>query len=226
MIAIIISSIILLACLFDLQYSILIGPFLDVLLLIGLTIIGLIFSLTTIPLNGFNKFHSYLPLALIIVALAITFALPQLSLGHYIHFCTNKSNLEFIDKESSNAGIFDFTDMLRYHKRLNKKYISNNAMYKTPKNIKNAFGDYIKEQNLDLSEIINIQQKMIESNIISLNRIDDYLILTIDGFVDNEYGYVKSYNKELKEGDTLPPYGFVIVRLIKFKDGWYFFYTT
>jgi len=65
-----------------------------------------------------------------------------------------------------------------------------------------------------------------DSNIISLLKTDDYLVLTVDGFVDNEYGYVKTSKKELKVGDTLPPYGFIIVRLIKYKNGWYFFYTS
>ena len=211
---------------FDLQYSLLIGPFLDALLLFGLTIIGLIFSFVTIPLNGFKKLFSYLPLIIIISAFVITISLPQLRIGNYIHYYSNKNNLDFIDKECSNAGVYDFTDMLRYQKRLNKKYISNDAKYKTTKQIENAFGDYIREENLDLNKIVEIQQRMINSNIISLNKTDGCLILTIDGFVDNEYGYVKSYNKDLKVGDTLPPFGFTIVRLIKFKNGWYFFYTT
>lgn len=224
--AIIISSLILLASFFKFQYSILVGPFLDVLLLMGLTIIGLIFSIVTIPLNGFKRFYSYLPLILIIVAFGITFFSPISNLGNYLHFYTNKSNLEFIDKESSKANIYYLTDMLRYQKSLNDTSISNNLKYKTTSEIKKAFGAYIKEKNLNLNEIVGIQRRMIKSDIISLNRTQDYLILTVDGFVDNEYGYVKSFNKELKTGDTFPPYGFIIVRLIKFNNGWYFVYMT
>ncbi|WP_146141970.1 hypothetical protein [Prolixibacter denitrificans] len=221
-----VSLVILLACVFDLQYSILIGPFLDVLLLMGLTVIGMILSIVTIPLNGSKKLYSYLPLSLIIVAFSFTAAFPKLSLGHHIHYLMNKGNLEVIEKESTKANVYDLTDMLRYQKSLNDESLSNDLKYITKKEIENAFGGYIKKQNLNIDEIVDIQRRMIDSDIISLNRTDDYLILTVDGFVDNEYGYVKSFKKKLKVGDELPPYGFVIVRLIKFKDGWYFFYTT
>ena len=222
----VIGLVILFACLFDLQYSILIGPFLDVLLLMGLTVIGLIFSIATIPLNGFKRIISYIPLILIILAFGITFALPRVSLGHYVHYSLNKKNLEFIDTESKKENIYEMTDMLRHHKRLNEKAISNDLDYKEKDEIEKAFGEYINEQDLDINKIVEIQEKLIDSKIISIHRTDDYLILTIDGFVDNEYGYVKSFSKELKEGETLPPFGFRIVRLIEFKNGWYFFYTT
>jgi hypothetical protein len=225
-IAIAVSLMVLFACVFDLQYSLLIGPFLDVLLLMGLTLIGLIFSIITIPLNGLKKILSYLPLILIIAAFGISFALPRLSLGHYIHYSLNKKNLEFIDTECKKANIYEMTDMLRHHKRLNEKSISNDLNYTKKEEIENAFGEYINEQGLDIHKIAEIQEKLIDSKIISIHRTDDFLILTIDGFVDNEYGYVKSFSKEIKEGETLPPFGFGIVRLIEFKNGWYFFYTT
>lgn len=226
MIATIVCSMILLASIFDLQYSLLVGPFLDVLILMGLTILALIFSLILIPLNGSGKLTSYLPLGLLVAAFFMTFLTSKLNIGHSLHYHTNKENLEILDHLSHDTGIFKMTDMLRYQKRINDKGISNNFDYTTEEEIVNAFGDYLNEQNLAIKKVSELRSRLEKSNIISLLRTDDYLILTVDGFVDNEYGYVKVSSKKLAEGETLPPFGFVIVRLIDFGDGWYFFYTT
>ncbi len=226
LIAVIASTLTLLVCVFDFQYSLLTGPFIDVLLLSALTLIGLVFSLALIPLNGFGKLTSYLPLSLIIVAFSLTFLISSFNVGHELHYLMNKKNLESIDELSQKAGIFEITDMLRYQKRLNDDAISNNLKYTNREKIENAFGNYIREQHLNLDQINELRDRLEDSNLISLNRTDNYLILTVDGFVDNEYGYVKTSNKELKVGETLPPFGFIIVRLIEFGDGWYFFYTT
>lgn len=225
-IAFIISSMIFLACLFDFQYSLLTGPFIDMLLLMGLTILGLLFSLVLIPLNGVKKLASYVPFAFIIAAFCLSFLVPQLKFGHYLHYYTNKENLERLNELSQVAEVYEMTDMLRYQKRLNDKAISNQKSYTNKVDIEKAFGGYITEHNLKLEHISELRDRLEDSNVISLQRTDDYFILTVDGFVDNEYGYIKTLSKKLKEGKTLPPYGFVIVRLIEFGDGWYFFYTT
>ncbi len=217
-----ISLMILFACIFDLQYSILIGPFWDMLLLMGLTIVGLIFAIATISLNEFKKFVSYIPLILIASTFLITFVLPPLNLGHYIHYSLNKENLEFIDRETRKENIYKMTDMLRYHKILNEKVISNDLYYTEKKDIEKAFGKYINEHNLDIDKIVEIQNKLIASKIISIHRTDDCVILIIDGFINNEYGYIKAFSKEIK---SLSLNGLKIVKLIKLKNDWYFFYS-
>ncbi len=225
-ISILISLIILFACIFDLQYSILIGPFLDSLLLSALTIIGLIFAIATIPVNGFKKNLSYIPLILLFMAFMITFFLPRMNFDYYIHYSLNKENLEFINRETKKENIYEMTDMLRYHKRLNEAYLANDFSYKGKNDIEKAFGEYININNLDIDKIVEIQNKLISSNIMSIYRDDDYLILTIDGFIDNEYGYIKPFSKGIQIGECIPPYGLKILKLIKLKNGWYFFYTT
>ena len=225
-IAYIFSSMIFLACIFDFQYSLLTGPFIDMLLLMGLIILGLFFSLVLIPLNGLEKLASYFPFALIIAAFCLSFLVPRLNFGHNLHYYTNKENLERLYELSKETEVYEMTDMLRYQKRLNDKAISNQRSYTNKLDIEKAFGGYIAENNLKLEQISELRDRLEDSDVISLQRTDDYFILTVDGFVDNEYGYIKTLSKELKEGETLPPYGFVIVRLIKFGDGWYFFYTT
>ncbi|MEJ8802163.1 hypothetical protein [Pontibacter sp. H249] len=225
-IAFIFSCMLLLACVFDLQYSLLTGPFIDVLLLMGITLLGLLFSLVLIPLNGVEKLASYVPFAMIIAAFCLSFLVPRLNIGHTLHYYTNRADLNRLDELSKEAEVYEMTDMLRYQKRLNDKAISNGRSYTNKADIEKAFGSYITEHNLKLEQVSELRDRLENSNTISLQRTDDYLILTVDGFVDNEYGYVKSFAKELKEGETLPPFGFVIVRLIEFGDGWYFFYTT
>lgn len=225
-IAIISSSAVLLATIFDLQYSILIGPFLDFLLLGAITIFSLILAIIAIPTYGVKRILSYLPLVIIILSFLLTFVLRNFNLGHSLHYKSNKRNLEIIEEVSSSANIYELSDMLRHSKSLNEAFVANDEKYRSAEEVSSAFGDYIKNHNLDLNKILEIQKMMIRSNIISLNRTDEYLVLTIDGFVDNEYGYVKSYKKDLKERDSIPPYGFIIVRLIELDNGWYFFYST
>lgn len=223
--ALIVCALVLLACVFDFQYSILIGPFLDFLLLFGLIVLGLILSLIFIATNGIRKRASYVPFSLLIMAFCF-YLLPNFNLGHQVHFLLNKGNLESINSLSQRGHVYEMTDMLRYQKRLNKASLSNEQKYTTQKQIVEAFGDYIRKENLDSQKISEIRSRLEKSDIISILRTEDYLILTVDGFVDNEYGYLKTNKKGLKVEDTLPPFGFRIVRLIEFDNGWYFFYTT
>jgi len=220
------SGAVFLACVLDLQFSLLFGPMIDVLVLLGLMGLGFVFSIVFIFLNGFKKISTYIPFLLL--SLGILLAITGLfgDLSHRFHYLTNKDNLEAIDQLSKQANIQNMTDMLRYSKRLNESYIGNGEDYSTANDIGYVFGEYIREQKLDLSQVVELRNRLEKSNIISLQREEDLLVLTVDGFVDNEYGYVRSTGKKLKIGESIPPYGFRIVRLIPMGDGWYFFYST
>ena len=62
--------------------------------------------------------------------------------------------------------------------------------------------------------------------IIKAYNSEDALILTIDGFIDNEWGFVKFKGNTKGIGTTLPPYGFCITRLDEIADGWHYFFST
>lgn len=211
---------------FQLQYSILTGPLFDALLLVLIILLELIFSIILIPLNGFKKFVSYVPFTIICLTL-FCFLLPvKNNISHKLHFALHKSNLNNIDLLSQQTNIYDLNDMLRYHKRINEKGVSNEINLTTKEEIKEAFGEYINSENLDIESIWLLRNKLEKSNIISLHRSGNYLILTIDGIIDNEYGYVKNLKDNIEVGMNIPPYEFTLVRLIKLQNGWYFFYTT
>ncbi|GAB2627438.1 hypothetical protein [Belliella aquatica] len=118
------------------------------------------------------------------------------------------------------------SDFLRYSKRIDESYIGDSKKLSTKTQIKAAFGDYMEENNISIDDILKIQQNMIKADIISLHRDEEFLVLTIDGFIDNEYGYIKSYKGDIKLGDGIPPFGFIVVRIIELKNGWYFYYST
>jgi len=221
-----ISVLLLLAVTFDLHYSILVGPFLDLMLLLWLMVAGLVITIANIAFCRFRKIGPYVPLIIIVSSGWILFNKSKVNFGHNIHFFLNKENLDYIEKESKIARIYEMTNLLRHYKRINAKDISNSSEYFGREEIEEVFGEYIQDNKLEIEKIVEIQEKLIDCGIISIQRTGDLLLLKVDGFVDNEYGYVKSFSKELKVGDILPSNGLTIVRLIKFENGWYFYYST
>ncbi len=221
-IAISISLIFLLFNIFNLQVSLFFGLIFSGILFAVMMLIGFIFSIVTIPISGFKKFSSYLSLIIFMVAITIS----SLNIGHHLHYFFNKNNLENIDNQSKGANIKRLSNMLRYHKMLNEELVSNHLILKNKEDIENVFGEYIIAENLDIDKIVEIRKKLVEIDIISMERKDDVLVLIIDGFLDNEFGYIKCSSGKIKIGDRLPTDGFEIARLIKLENGWYFFYTT
>ena len=216
----------LLAGLFEFQFSLFFGPMIDVLVFLALMGLGFVFSIVFLVTNGFSKTITYIPILIWVSGIALSFTGLVGDLSHRFHYWNNKSNLEAIDLLSQEAGIHEMSDFLRYSKRLNEAYIGNGEDYRNNVEIEKAFGDYIREQKLDLTQVVELRKRMEKSNIISLVREEGLLILTVDGFVDNEYGYLKTFGKKLNVGESIPPYGFGIVRLISLGDDWYFFYST
>ena len=216
----------LLAGLFEFQFSLFFGPMFDVLAYLALMGLGFVFSILFLVTNGFSKTITFIPILIWVLGIALSFMGLVGDLSHRLHYWNNKSNLEAIDRLSQEAGIQEMSDFLRYSKRLNEAYVGNGENYRTKKDVEKAFGDYIREQDLDLTQVVELRNRMEKSNIISLDREEGLLILTVDGFVDNEYGYVKTFGKKLNVGEPIPPYGFGIVRLIPLDNGWYFYFST
>lgn len=223
--AFVFSILIFLATVFELQYSLILGPIFDVLALLVIFFLGLIFSIAFIFFYGVKKLVSYAPIIIILISFTF-FLFPKNSLSHQLHYNLNKSSLEKIENLSLKSGIHEMSDFLRYSKRIDESYIGDSKKLSTKTQIKAAFGDYMEENNISIDDVFNIQQNMIKANIISLHRDEEFLVLAIDGFIDNEYGYIKSYKGDIKLGDGIPPFGFTVVRIIELKNGWYFYYST
>jgi len=49
---------------------------------------------------------------------------------------------------------------------------------------------------------------------------------TIDGFVDNEYGFIKFRAKRLEEGNSIKPHGFTLVWLEEIMDDWFYWASS
>ena len=211
---------------FQFQLQLVAGPFLDVLLVLGVFLTA--FTLSVIYLIRYRKRHRffYFPLALLLVPFILSVALPDLNFSIRLHFMMNKGRLENIDRLSKENKVYEMTDMLRYSKTLNDQYLSNDAKYTNETDLKKAFGSYIKKGNLSPAKLEEMRKALQDSDCISFQQTEGLLIITIDGFLDNEYGYVKLNNKKIAMGDKLPPHFFTVVQLIDLGNGWYYFATT
>lgn len=202
------------------------GSFFDVVIFFALILLGLILSLIFPLLNGIRKLSSYVPISILISELVFIQMAPNPDLGHHLHFLLNKRNLDSIYNLSKKSHVYQITDMLRYHKNLNKASLSDNNQYTTEEQIKEAFGQYLTRERLNIKQVSEIRQRLHRSDVISMTRTENFFVLTMDGMIDNEYGYVKTEGIKLKIGDTLPPYDFQVIRVIDLGNGWYFFYST
>ena len=202
------------------------GPILSMLSLLFFLIAGLLFSVLNLFSKGFKKPSSYIPLAIFPIVAISAFHLSMIGTGEHIHFLLNKSNLQTIDTLSQEANVYEMSDMRRHHKMLNDQLISNDDKYKTEKEIATAYAGTIMADNLDTRKVAKLRKKLDRSGIVHMAREDGYLVLTMGGFLDNEFGYLKAPNDDIEVGYMIPPYGLTVVSLTELHDGWYFYYTT
>lgn len=225
-VAIGISVLILSAVLLELQYSLVFGPFFGTVMQIAVLFIGLIIALLLPFIMGRKHYYSYLPIGALLLNIAVLVIAPEVELGHRLHYWTNKNNLNAIHTLSHEAKVYEIDNMRRYHKLLNDKLISNEDKYLNKAALQRAFGDVIKEDDLDIEKIAELRDRLDRSSLISMGRDQGDFVLTVDGFLDNEYGYAYSKEHAIEVGDYLMPKGLPIIRLINLGDGWYFYYTT
>ena len=167
-----------------------------------------------------------MPLVVFPIIAIISFSFSMIGTGDHIHFLLNKSNLKAIDTLSQEANVYEIINMRRHHKMLNDQLISNDDRYITKKQIAAAYAGKIKTDNLDIEKVALLRKKLDRSGIISMAREHGYIVLTMGGFLDNEYGYLKAPNDDIEVGDMIPPYGLTVISLTKLYNGWYFYYTT
>ncbi|MGO1282536.1 hypothetical protein [Psychrobacter sp. FME61] len=202
------------------------GPILSLLTLLFFLIAGLLFSVLNIFSKGYKKPSSYMPLAIFPIVTVIALYLSAIGMGNQVHFLLNKSNLQTIDTLSQEANVYEMSDMRRHHKILNDQLISNDDKYKTEKEIATAYAGTIMADNLDTRKVAKLRKKLDRSGIVHMAREDGYLVLTMGGFLDNEFGYLKAPNDNIEVGYMIPPYGLTVISLTKLYNGWYFYYTT
>lgn len=224
--AIILSCFFVLITLFEFQLQLFAGPFFDALIALGTFFTALILSVTYLILYRKRHRFFYIPLVLLLMPIIWSAALPNLNLSKRLHFMMNKAKLEKIDRISKEISVYEMTDMLRYSKTLNDQYLANHAKYTNEAELDRAFGTYMKKKNLSSAKLEELRKALQNSDCISFQRTEGLLIITIDGFLDNEYGYVKLNDKKIAMGDKLPPHFFTLVQLIDLGDGWFYFATT
>jgi|26BtaG_2_1085354.scaffolds.fasta_scaffold29257_1 hypothetical protein len=225
-VAIGISAFILSAILLELQYALVLGPFFGPVMQIAVLFIGLILALLLPFIMGRKHYHAYLPIGAFIINIVVLALAPNSEVGHRLHYWINKNNLNAIYVLSHEAKVYEISDMRRYHKLLNDKLISNDDKYLDKAALERAFGYVIQKDGLDSEQVAELRDRLDRSSLISMGREQGDFVLTIDGFLDNEYGYAYSKNRTIEVGDYLMPKGLPIIRLINLEDGWYFYYTT
>ena len=202
------------------------GPILSLLTLLFFLIAGLLFSVLNIFSKGYKKPSSYMPLAIFPIVTVIAFYLSAIGMGNQAHFLLNKSNLQAIDTLSQEANVYQISNMRRHHKILNDQLISNDDSYTTERKIAAAYAGKIRADNLEVEKVALLRKKLDRSGIVSMAREDGYIVLTMGGFLDNEFGYLKAPNNNIEVGYMIPPYGLTVISLTELYDGWYFYYTT
>lgn len=202
------------------------GQILSLLSLLFFLIAGLLFSIINIFSKGYKELSSYMPLVVFPIITIIAFSLSMIGTGDHIHFLLNKSNLQAIDTLSQEANVHQISNMHRHHKMLNDQLISNDDRYITKKQIAAAYAGTIRTDNLDVEKVALLRKKLDRSGIISMAREHGYIVLTMGGFLDNEYGYLRAPNDDIEVGYMIPPYGLTIISLTELHNGWYFYYTT
>lgn len=207
---------------FSIEFTIWAGPFIDFLIFIPIFLLSFIFSLVSIGMNDIKKLRTYIPFTLFILSFFVSY----FGISEQIHFLSVKNKLYEIENIANNSGIYKMTDFLRYSKSLNEGYVSGDFEIRTEKELLFNFQNIIKEDSLDTNTILKLRGILEKSDIINLNKDDDFLVLTIDGFIDNEFGYVKTDSKNFKVGSSIPPYGFTVTKLIDLGKGWFFFYSS
>ena len=167
-----------------------------------------------------------MPLAIFPIVTVIAFYLSAIGMGNQAHFLLNKSNLQAIDTLSQDANVYQISNMRRYHKMLNDQLISNDDSYTTEREIAAAYAGKIRADDLDVEEVALLRKKLDRSGIVSMAREDGYIVLTMGGFLDNEFGYLKAPNNDIEVGYMIPPYGLTVISLTELHNGWYFYHTT
>ena len=202
------------------------GFILSVLSVLFFLIGGVLFSVVNIFSKGYKKPSSYTPLAVFPIVAVIALLLAANGMGEHVHFLLNKSNLQAIDTLSQEANVYEMSDMRRHHKILNDQLLSNDDRYTSENQIAAAYTRTIMTDSLDIKKVATLRRKLDRSGIIHMARDHGYLVLTMGGFLDNEYGYLRAPNNNIEVGEMIPPYGLTVISLTKLTDGWYFYYTT
>jgi hypothetical protein len=96
---------------------------------------------------------------------------------------------KFIADLENYEKIFELDDCQRYTKRINGISVRMNE-----KETDDEYGTYykliLKDQSIDEKKFENFRKYLEESGLRSYQKIDDYSIFVVDGFLDNIWGYL------------------------------------
>ncbi|PNK60790.1 hypothetical protein [Psychrobacter sp. FDAARGOS_221] len=205
------------------------GTFGEVVLFFGFIIylvVAVIRCVVEVMAIGFKKPEAYVELVRLSVICAVFITFAGFEMGYRVHYLINKNNFETIEAVSEAQGIYSLSDMRRYHKVLNSTLISNDEQYLTRAAIEKAYATTIEADKLDIDSVVMLRDKLDSVLAIQLDNEQGYTVLTVGGFLDNEYGYIKSDIYGIKVGDMIPPYGSTVISLEAMGGGWYMYRTT
>ncbi|UII22504.1 hypothetical protein [Fulvivirga ligni] len=223
----VIIGFLILISIFNFQYQLATGPFMGGIFYFLILLCGLIFSIIFIFVNRKTGMRTMLPVAGLILSLFISFGGLNLGISYKLFYLLNKSDFQKLESQlKKHPNLKEMTDMLRYSKRINSKYLGNYEDYRTKQELESAFGDYLNSSGIDVNLVYDIRKRMEYLNVISLTNSEQSLCLTVDGMIDNEYGFIKFYGKVPELGEGIEPFGFTLINLIHVGDNWYFFATT
>jgi energy-coupling factor transporter transmembrane protein EcfT len=202
------------------------GPFIDTifyfaLILFGLT--GLVVFIIAIPTKWYIKL---IPIPAYIILLAGSFSLGQF--GSNLFFLLNKHTLEtFINTIHNNPSIPTMSNLDRYSKKIGECYVASDSPIKTKEQLRSYFLNCIKLNHIDIDTAFAIKEKLDKLHFVSFYSTSSYILFTIDGMLDNEYGFL--YLKDglvPNVGENIAPHNFKVIQMNQITKHWYYWAST
>lgn len=199
------------------QITLIFGLFLDVFyfLLIGAIALGLsiLFFIKRLEKN----LQALLPFIILFFGYILTLFLNDYNVSFKLHYYLNKNSFENAERIIKNKNLKTLNDIENY---INYSKIKSNIItqYQT------KFSDntnIISKKDLHL-----LNQSLNEINAINFISSKNYMMFTVNGFLDNESGYIKFYGNVPKLGKYLENTGLKIISLKHISDKWYYYVTT
>lgn len=219
--------ILLLETYFPLYLSLLFGSFIDMLVTMGSLLILLASSLMLIFIIKNRVIVKVIPVLIFGVIISLNIFGLNVDYSRGLYYSLNKerfSKIEFLLNQNPN--LVEMSDLKRYYKNINNKQFSDEDVLVTKEDINKKFGQYLNDSKISVELVSEIRELMDDADIIQVRNYDEYLVYTIDGFIDNEYGLVKFKTKKLNIGDTMQPWDFIIINLQELGDGWFYWAST
>ena len=208
---------------FNLPISILSSFFLLGIIWYLLCFLGLVSSIGfTISIKS-KWYYKIIPMPLYLIGLYLSFHLAFL--GHFTYLIINSRNLNSIVNHISESNIYSMSDLYRYSKNINECNVSTDKPITSIDELIKTFSPCLDTNRIKPLDVICIRNLMSSCHLIQFVSNNDYILFTIDGFIDNCFGIVYSKNgsdPNIKNDKSIDE----LTSLNRIWNNWFFWTST